>query len=241
MRMEEIVSGIRAILAMKLVKVHGFSRKRVAEVLGMSQPTITLYLSKRRASSSARRIMENEAARRYLDELIEKILSRGMLTEGELYDAAFNIRRSLEVSEGVEVVPSKVSGEAARILEFLRRRVQAEQESAEEFMRAAINLRDDLARMIFRALASDCLRHADILMTLISAIERGGAVDISQLRRVDVESLLRKEEEAHIGGLGEVEKLLPEGFSTLLVEFIKSDEEKHSKVLRRIMGMIREG
>lgn len=107
-------------------------------------------------------------------------------------------------------------------------------------MRAAINLRDDLARMIFRALASDCLRHADILMTLISAIERGGAVDISQLRKVDVESLLRKEEEAHIGGLGEVEKLLPKGFSTLLVEFIKSDEEKHSKVLRRIMGMIRE-
>jgi predicted transcriptional regulator/uncharacterized protein YciU (UPF0263 family) len=240
MRMEEIVSGIRAILAMRLVRDHGFSRKRAAEALGTSQPTITLYLNRRRASSSARRIMESEAAKRYLDELTEKILSRGMLTEGELYDAAFNIRRSLEVNEEVEVVPSEVSGEAARILEFLRRRVQAEQESAEEFMRAAINLRDDLARMIFRALASDCLRHADILMTLISAIERGGAVDISQLRKVDVESLLRKEEEAHIGGLGEVEKLLPKGFSTLLVEFIKSDEEKHSKVLRRIMGMIRE-
>jgi predicted transcriptional regulator len=240
MRIDEIVSGIRAVLAMRLVRDHGFSRKRAAEVLGTSQPTITLYLSERRASSSARRIMENEAARRYLDELIERILSRGVLKEGELYDAAFNIRRSLEVNEGVEVVPSEVSGEVVGILEFLRRRVQAEQESAEEFMRAAINLRDDLARMIFRALASDCLRHADILMTLISAIEKGGAVDISQLRKVDVKSLLRKEEEAHIGGLGEVEKLLPEGFSTLLVEFIKSDEEKHSKVLRRIMGMIRE-
>ncbi|MCF3652961.1 MAG: hypothetical protein L2C94_002135 [Aigarchaeota archaeon] len=43
-----------------------------------------------------------------------------------------------------------MSGEVARILEFLRRRVQAEQESAEEFMRAAINLKDDLARMIFQ-------------------------------------------------------------------------------------------
>jgi hypothetical protein len=164
-----------------------------------------------------------------------------MLTEGELYDTAFNIRWSLEVDEGIEVVPSEVSGEVARVLEFLCRRVQAEQESAEEFMRAAISLGDDLARMIFRALASDCLRHAGILMTLISAIERGGAMDISQLKNVDVESLLRKEEKAHIRSLEEVEKLLPEGFSTLLVEFIKSDEEKHSRVLRRIMNMMREG
>lgn len=163
------------------------------------------------------------------------------MTEGELYDTAFNIRWSLEVDEGIGVVPSEVSGEVARVLEFLCRRVQAEQESAEEFMRAAISLGDDLARMIFRALASDCLRHAGILMTLISAIERGGAVDISQLKNVDVESLLRKEEKAHIRSLEEVEKLLPEGFSTLLVEFIKSDEEKHSKVLRRIINMMREG
>lgn len=241
MRIEEIVSGIRAVLAMRLVRDHGFSRKRVAEVLGISQPTITLYLSRRRASSSAKRIAESEIARRYLDELIEKILSRGMLTEGELYDAAFNIKRALELSEKIEIVPSEASGEVARILEFLRRRVQAEQESAEEFMKLAISLKDDLARMIFRALASDCLRHADILMTLISAIERGGTVDISRLKRMDIEALLRKEEEAHIGGLEEVEGLLPEGFSTLIVEFIKSDEEKHSKVLRRIISMIGEG
>lgn len=240
MRIEEIVSGIRAILAMRLVRDHGFSRKRAAEILGTSQPTITLYLNKRRASSSVSKISASETAMHYLDELIEKILSRGMITEGELYDAAFSIRRTLEVNEGVKVVPSMVSGETARILEFLRRRVQAEQESAEEFMKAAINLRDDLARMIFRALASDCLRHADILMTLISAIEGGGAIDLSQLRRLNIETLLRKEEEAHIESLEEVEKLLPEGFSMLLVEFIKSDEEKHSKVLKRIMSLMKE-
>jgi len=240
MRVEEIASGIRAVLAMRLVRDHGFSRKRAAEALGTSQPTITLYLSNRRASEPARRIAASEAARRCLDELIEKILARGAISEGELYDAAFSIRRALEMDERVKIIPSAVSGETARILEFLRRRVQAEQESAEEFMRAAISLRDDLARMIFRALASDCLRHADILMTLISAIEGGGTIDLSQLRRVDVETLLRKEEEAHIESLEEVEELLPRGFSTLLVEFIKSDEEKHSKVLRMIMNLMRE-
>ncbi|MEM2847086.1 MAG: hypothetical protein QW624_05635, partial [Nitrososphaerota archaeon] len=154
MRVEEIASGIRAVLAMRLVRDHGFSRKRAAEALGTSQPTITLYLSNRRASSSARRIAASETARRCLDELIEKILARGAISEGELYDAAFSIRRALEMDERVKIIPSAVSGETARILEFLRRRVQAEQESAEEFMRAAISLRDDLARMIFRALAS---------------------------------------------------------------------------------------
>lgn len=238
MRVEEIASGIRALLALRLVRDHGFSRKKAAEALGASQPTITLYLNGRRASLSARRIAESEAARRYIDELMERILSKGVLTEGELYDAAFNIRRAFDMEERIEVVPSGIGKEIAGILESLRRRVQAEQESAEEFMKVAINLMDDLARMIFRALASDCLRHADILMTLIVAIEKGGVVDISQLKRVDIERLLRKEEEAHIGGLEEVEKLLPEGFSALLVEFIKSDEEKHSKVLRKVMDLM---
>jgi hypothetical protein len=86
MRIEEVVSGIRAILAMRLVKDHGFSRKRVAEVLGDEPADDNPSPEREGGLVIARKIVENGATRRYLDELVERILSRGMLTEGELYD-----------------------------------------------------------------------------------------------------------------------------------------------------------
>lgn len=241
MRLEEVASGIRAILARKLVEEHGFGKKRVSEALGLSQPAISLYLSGRRAAASARKILENPAASRYIDELLEKVLSRGVLREGELYDAAFSVWRLLEAERGEMLVePSSISAETAKLLDSLRKRVQAEQESAEEFMRIAVSLRGDLARMIFRLIASDCIRHADVIMALIASIERGETLEISRLKKIDLERLLRKEEETHIGSLDELKKLLPGGLGYILVELIRDDERKHSKIIRGIMKLIGE-
>ena len=245
MRFEEVLAGIRAVLARKLITGYGFSRKKAAEALSLSQPAITLYLNGRRASDSSRKISENPIARRYVDGLIEKILLRGSLSKSELYDAALSLWRILEAEkvgeEGMELAPSKEEDERSKLLQSLRKRVQAEQESAEEFMRAAMSLKDDLTRMIFRMIASDCIRHADILMTLISAIEREELVSVDQLKNIDLSRLLEKEEKAHIRSLDEVKGLLPSGLASILVELIQDDERKHSKILRRILSLVREG
>lgn len=244
MRFEEVLAGIRAVLARELIAGYGFSRKKVAEALGLSQPAITLYLNGRRAFDSSRKISESVIARRYIDGLIEKILLKGALSRSELYDAALSLWRILEAREvggrEMALAPSREEDERSRLLQSLRERVQAEQESAEEFMRAAMSLKDDLTRMIFRMIASDCIRHADILMTLISAIERGELVSIDQLKNLDLFRLLEKEEKAHIKSLDEVKELLPSGLASILVELIQDDERKHSKILKRILNLMKE-
>ena len=245
MRLEEVLSGIRALIARELIMEYGYSKKRVAEALGLSQPAITLYLNGRRGAYSSRKISQNPIARRYIENLIEKILLRGSLSRSELYDAAFSLWRILE-AEGfeerrMELAPSRGRDERSRLLQSLRERVQAEQESAEEFMRVAMSLKDDLTRMIFRMIASDCIRHADILMTLISAIDQGETVNIDQLKKIDLAKLVEKEESAHIRSLDEVKKLLPNGLASILVELIQDDERKHSKILKRIMSLLEVG
>lgn len=244
MRFEEVLAGIRAVLARELIAGYGFSKKKAAEALNLSQPAITLYLNGRRASDSSRKISETSIARRYIDGLIEKILLKGSLSRSELYDAALSLWRILEAEEPggekMELAPSRKEDERSKLLQSLRERVQAEQESAEEFMRAAMSLKDDLTRMIFRMIASDCIRHADILMTLISAIERGELVSVDQLKNIDLSRLLEKEEKAHIRSLNEVKGLLPSGLAAILVELIQDDERKHSRILKRLKILLRE-
>jgi len=244
MRFEEVLAGIRAILARELIEGYGFSRKKAANALNLSQPAITLYLNGRRASDSSRKLSENPIARQYINGLIEKILLKGSLSRSELYDAALSLWRILESekAEGgwVELAPEREEGKLSDLIRSLRERVQAEQESAEEFMRAAMSLRDDLARMIFRMIASDCIRHADILMTLISAIERRETIDVEQLKRLNLSKLLEKEEKAHVKSLEEVKSLLPSGLASILVELIQDDERKHSKILKRMTDLIEE-
>jgi len=241
-RFEEVLAGIRAILARELIEGYGFSRKRAATALNLSQPAITLYLSGRRASASSRKLSENLIARQYINGLIEKILLKGSLSRSELYDAALSLWRILESeraeSRWVELAPEREESRLSELIRSLRERVQAEQESAEEFMRAAMSLRDDLVRMIFRMIASDCLRHADILMALISAMERRETINAEQLKRLNISKLLEKEEKAHVKSLEEVKSLLPSGLASILVELIQDDERKHSKILKKLADLM---
>jgi len=241
MRFEEVLAGVRAIMAKELISGYGFNKKRTAEVLGLSQPAITLYLSGRRAAEASRKIYENPIGKRYIEGLVEKAMLKGFLSKSELYEAAFSLWRILETQDKrIEVGPSKDESELSKILGSLHERIQAEQESAEEFMRVAASLKDDLTRMIFRMIASDCIRHADALMILISAIEKGEVMDVSQLKKINLTALLEKEERAHIGGLEEVKRLLPSGLASVLIELIRDDERKHSKILRGIKNLVKE-
>ncbi|RLG05439.1 MAG: hypothetical protein DRN65_06940, partial [Thaumarchaeota archaeon] len=121
-----------------------------------------------------------------------------------------------------------------------KERIQAEQESAEEFMKTAIELKNDLMRMIFRILASDCIRHADIIMTIVSAIEEERTIHVDRLGMKRLSMLLEKEEKAHLRSLDDVKHLLPSGLITILIELVEDDERKHSKILKKIMELMGE-
>ncbi|MCS7132636.1 MAG: hypothetical protein NZ918_02800 [Aigarchaeota archaeon] len=239
MRLESLVAGVRAVLAKRLATEHGYGNKKIAEALGLSLPAVTLYLKGRRAFHISKELLKNERAMKYIDGLIEKIKTKGPLTHAELYDAAFNIIGTLQAGvKSAERRPEPEDAEVAPLLKSLKERIQAEQESAEEFMRAAVELKSDFMRMIFRILASDCIRHADIIMTVVSAIEEERMIQVDKFAIKRLNTLVEKEEKAHLQSLDGVKHLLPSGLITVLIELIEDDERKHSKILKKIMKLV---
>jgi predicted transcriptional regulator len=67
----EILPGIRAILARKLMEKHGFSQKATAEKLGTTQPAISQY--KRELRGSGIKALESSPV---IIEMIDSVASR---------------------------------------------------------------------------------------------------------------------------------------------------------------------
>jgi len=238
---EDLIPGIRALIARKLAEDHGFSRKRISEILGLSQPAITLYLQGKRAAEAVEFLSSKEGVLELIDELARRISIRGKLLEPELYEAAFNIWSSLKARAMKEYeVASIEHREKQRLLLSLRERLQAEQESAEEFMRIATRVKSDLMRVLFRIVASDCIRHADTLMAIISMIERGGEIRVDRLSKEMLNALLSREEIAHLHSLDDVKQFLPHKLIDVLIESIEDDERKHSKILKSLLELVEE-
>lgn len=235
MRAERLIPALRAWLARVLVEEYGFSRRGAAEALEISPAAVTHYLDGKRGKVPAE--LKRPEVERLLGELAAKAAARGgRISEAELYDLALTVASVLEESGGVR--PEEVEEKGRQtLLRILRERAQAEHEAAEEFMKAAVKLRSELTRMLFRQIASDSIKHADILTATISMLERGGDIRIDLPSRDELKSLLEKEEVAHIHSLDDVKQFLPHKLVKVLMESVEADERKHARILRSLMEL----
>jgi len=239
MKPEEVIPGLRAIIAKELIERYGFTKKLAAETLGLTPPAVTLYLQGKRARETAELISRGRTLK-LIQSFTAHIAERGgKITDSELYDLAFDVLAAIEnkeVMKGLETVEfSTEESNIRRLIEALRERLEAEQEAAEEFMRIAIRLRNDFVRMLIRMIARDSMKHADIIMMIISKLEKGGAMEIDLPDRELLIKLLSKEEKIHIHGLDEVKSLLPYRLFTLLINCIEADEKKHAEILKGLI------
>jgi len=237
-RPDDLLPGLRAIIVRKLVEKYGFSKKRAADVLGLSPAAVTLYLQGKRASEMVR-LLSKKRTLHVIDEFVKGVVARdGRLMEPELYELAFDVLDRLQAkrAEAASIEAKTEARELQMLLNSLKARLQAEQESAEEFMRVAAKLKSDVARMTFRIIASDCIRHADTIASLLTVIEKGGKLDIDVPSKEDLLRLLSKEETAHVHSLDDVKQLLPHKIIKILVEAIEDDERKHARILKGLMG-----
>ncbi|HLF07348.1 MAG TPA: hypothetical protein VI893_09285, partial [Thermoplasmata archaeon] len=120
----------------------------------------------------------------------------------------------------------------------LRNRIAAEQSTVAECMHLAQKTRDELTRAIFRQIASDSLRHAEIVASLAQQLERGTMHTLSSgITREDVEKLISAEREAEdhaaMGLSGKIG-----GVMAVLAESMESDERKHEEILQ---GLLKSG
>jgi len=234
--------GLRALIARRLVEKHGFSKKRVAEILGLSPPAVTLYLQGKRAEEITK-LLSQEKILRMINEFVEYVVDKGgRLASSELYDLAFDVISALEketIDENLSApIPSADRKKIRRLLNELKARIEVEQKSSEEFMRIAARINNNLVRMIIRMIARDCIKHSDLLSTIVQIMESGGRVEVDVIDRKLLSDMLTREKKYHVQGFGEVKELMAHPLIKMVADFIENDEHKHEAILRGLLNYL---
>lgn len=231
----------QALVAHELVHSFGVSERKTAELLGVVPSAVSQYLSGKRLGIPLQAISANEAPRRVARSVAQELIVTDHPREysaGLILDAARAIAGAVPAErkhaspERRDVAPRPVD---RAISDFLRRRIALEQGAVADCMRLAQKSRDELTRAIFRQIASDSLRHAEIVASLASYLDRGlHATVATGVTRADVERMIRKEHEAESGSVRGLDDELG-GVMSILWESMESDERKHEVLLEHLL------
>ena len=234
---------MQALVARELVEGLGVTNTRAAKVLGLAPSAISQYLSGRRVKGLFAEYSSNEEAvgiaRKVAVQLAEpttgadsriRILLDGAGALSEMTGTAGRVpeRRS-------SGVPGSRPGPPRNTAKWLRRRVRAEQAAVTMCMRLAQRARDELTRAILRQIASDSLRHAEIVASLAPYLDRGiTEAHASGITPKEIEVLIEGERRAEAGAdvvtAGDLG-----GTMRLLIASMEADERKHTDLLRGLL------
>lgn len=228
----------QALVAHELVHSFGISEREAADLLGLVPSAVSQYLSGKRLRSKLAAISTRDDARRIARGIAQELLaidhprefSPGLVLEGAREIAGASGRSPMPPPP--THAPEPVD---RQVIAFLSRRVALEHTAVADCMRLAQKSRDELTRAIFRQIASDSLRHAEIVASLVSYLDRGLiATTATGVTRSDIERLIRKEKVAESGTLPGLARQLG-GVMGLLWESMESDERKHEILLKHLL------
>jgi len=231
------VQVMQALVARELVDGFGLSERQTAVLLGIVPSSVSQYLSGKRLGHTLSGYLGNEGAIRIAHRTAQELMA-GTVGTRAILEAAIALEELLSPATPVPkaVVAEGFSPEVRRkIPGWLRDRITGEQNAVAECMRLAQRSRDELTRALFRQIASDSLRHAEIVASLAAYLDRGMTSSApTGISRADVENLIRREHEAE--ATSEIE-LGPElgGMMRILWESMESDEKKHERLLQLLM------
>jgi uncharacterized protein len=238
------VQLFQALVARELVEGLGTSLRRTAELLGIAPSAISQYLSGKRLSSRFAAHAVEDRDRRLAREVAERLLAErrtpmertGLLLEGARALSIGPPRRTTRGARRAAPEASLLSpGEARELVHWLRERVRSEQAAVAGCMQLAQRARDELTRAIFRQIASDSLRHAEIVASLASYLERGvERTSTTGVTREDIERLIDAERDAESGPQPAGVRRLG-GTMGVLLQSMGADERKHDEILARLL------
>ena len=230
MKAEEILPTLRAHVAAQLVSRFGFSKKDAASSLGVTPAAVTQYLKGRRGSR-LRGILEGDVLL-VVEELTRKIaggLERSAV-ELNLLDVAKQI---ISLSRGLNVRPKVEEGFDELALQLNARRM-LELKTAQRCLKASDTLRDELLELLLRQIASDSLRHADIVSHILARLDRLNEPVFTTTDSAPLKNVLRIEDETVDQRLDHLKECSP--VVKALLNSIDLDEDKHTKILKIALG-----
>ncbi len=230
------VQVMQALVARELVEGFGLPERKAAALLGIVPSSVSQYLSGKRLGPAISAYFADERVRRIARQTAEQLVKGGAGSTAVL-EAAIQLAEGAD-HESRSRAPDRdsLSPELRRkIPGWLRNRIAGEQNAVAECMRLAQRSRDELTRALFRQIASDSLRHAEIVASLAPYLDRGVASSTpTGISRADVQDLIRREHEAE--ATSEID-LGPElgGMMRILWESMESDEHKHERLLQLLL------
>lgn len=234
---ESALTGVRAMLAEELLS-RGYAQKEISRILGITPAAVTLYTRGRRGKELTERIKNLKEASVVIRDLAEQIADRMKRSETIdefplILDTAYRIMR--QVSEG-RAGKGRVRRGDDEFMQALRNRIEQEQLAAQRNMTLAVATKDEIARMLFRQIATDSMRHADILGSIVNYVERPGARKSTKNEILQIEAMIREEESAT-----ERPIKMRDGDPAvkLLLSSIDMDEQKHSRLLNGLLKIDR--
>lgn len=231
------VQVMQALVARELVEGFGLPERQTAILLGIVPSSVSQYLSGKRLGPTLSTYLGDDEARRIARQAAQQLMA-GAVSTRVVLEAAIALGERFANRSPVapgQRTPGLRPELQRKVSAWLRDRIRGEQNAVAECMRLAQRSRDELTRALFRQIASDSLRHAEIVASLAAYLDRGVSSSApTGITRRDVEQLIRREHEAE--ETSEVD-LGPElgGMMRILWDSMESDEKKHEHLLQLLL------
>jgi uncharacterized protein len=231
------VQVMQALVARELVQGLGLPERRAAALLGIVPSSVSQYLSGKRLGPAVQAYLGREEARaiarRTAQRLVAGAAAPATVLEGAIaLGERFAERPRRHPGPPADGLPTELQ---RKVPTWLRHRIAGEQTAVAECMRLAQRSRDELTRALFRQIASDSLRHAEIVASLAGYLDRGIASSApTGITKADVAQLLRREHEAEATSEIDLGAQLG-GLMRILWDSMEADEKKHERLLQLLL------
>lgn len=228
---------MQALVARELVHGHGLPERRAASLLGLVPSSVSQYLSGKRLGPTLSAYLGRQdaraLARRTAQQLVEGApAATAVLEAAGALEAGLRGPAARPRSPGTPTLDPELQ---QRLPTWLRNRIAGEQSAVAECMRLAQHSRDELTRAVFRQIASDSLRHAEIVAALAGPLDRGLASSpATGITRPDVAQLIQREHDAEATGEVDLGPHLG-GVMRILWDSMEADERKHEHLLELLL------
>ena len=230
---EQILPAVRSLLAKELINNHNVSKTNVSKILGISPAAITQYTNNKRGGL-ANEIVNNKEILPIISSLAEHFVDKTK-KEGEL-------RRSMtiiETSENILLILNNqniVKNKTKKIdsnIKLLQARVDVELREAKISLEMANKVEDGFGKLLFKGLASDSIRHAEIVSQVIRDKDTVNRFQLDRKLKKYLKQMIEEEENASDQLLIKMVKTKHPAVRVLL-QSVDQDEMKHKKMLKSL-------
>ncbi len=239
---ESLLPAIRAMVAEELVLRRGYSRKVVADKLRLTPAAISQYLNKVRAQSVAGKIRGSDQLMAVISRLANSVSSPDSDIETigypMLLEAASRLTELFEAEKTGKGKSPRLN--SVPDIDILNEQIELEQNDASKFLELATRTKNQMAKAFYRQIASDSVRHAELLSEVVSYLEKpkiGRPEDNTVEQSAEELAALIEDEEVHVREALDTLKNTKDPVVQLVLASIQMDEDKHERLLQRLIDL----